>query len=608
MRTSKRTAAKPAEEKTKAPLWPMFSRLFLHVRGQWPLLLAAWAATGCIAALQFVIPRLTEYAIDHVIPNRDYNMLLPIAGGVMLTAVLLGVFGYASSYAFAKVGQRTVLDIRTSLYRHLQSLDMAYFDRKRTGELMSRVTSDVNQLQQMVSAGTMGILTDAVTFIAIACFMLYQNVQLTAVLLALFPLMLLAARLYGGKLRSSYRNVQETVADMSGQLQDSLSQIRLVKTFAAEERENTRFAELGEANKEANLAATRFSALFGPAIDLLQYVGMAFVLAFGSWQAMRGNGEMTAGSMVAYLAYLRLLQNPVRRFSRLMSTMQQSAAAYDRIIETMNTSPQVADRDGAKELHVGNGEVVFKEVTFGYGDPADSAPLLSRFNLVLQPGQTTALVGSSGAGKSTLAHLLLRYYDVWDGAITVDGMDLREVTQASLRRRIGIVTQETMLRSGSVRENLLYGRPEASEDELLQAAKAACAHEFIEALPAGYDTEIGERGVRLSGGQKQRLSIARALLANPAIILLDEATASLDTESEALIQQALQTLLHGRTCLVIAHRLSTVRSADRIVVLEKGRLIESGNHDELLQLDGRYRSLYERQFPQGKETENPHEA
>ncbi|WP_235680242.1 ABC transporter ATP-binding protein [Paenibacillus albicereus] len=586
-----------AEAAAKAPLWPMFRRLYLSIKGQWPLLLAAWTATACIAALQFVIPRLTQHAIDRVIPERDFSMLLPLAGGIMGTAVLLGVFGYVSSYAFAKAGQRTVLDIRTSLFRHLQSLDIAYFDRRRTGELMSRLTSDVNQLQQMVSAGTMGILTDAVTFAAVAAFMLWQNWQLTAALLALFPLMLLAARMYGGRLRRSYRRVQDTVADMSGQLQDSLSQIRLVKAFAAEERENERFAELGRANQEANLAATRFSALFGPAIDLLQYAGMAFVLAFGSWQAMRG--DMTAGEVVAFLAYLRLLQNPVRRFSRLMSTVQQSAAAYDRIVETMSAEPDVSDRPGAGELRLAAGEVRFERIRFGYGNPEADAPLLDGFSLRLEPGRTTALVGSSGAGKSTIAHLLLRYYEVWDGRIAIDGQDVRDVTQASLRRQIGIVTQETMLRSGTVRDNLLYGRPDAGEREMVAAAEAAFAHGFIEALPQGYDTEIGERGVRLSGGQKQRLAIARTLLADPRLVVLDEATASLDTESEALIQEALGALLKDRTCLVIAHRLSTVRSASRIVVLEAGRIVESGAHDELMACPaGRYRSLYERQFPQ----------
>ncbi|WP_246029315.1 ABC transporter ATP-binding protein [Paenibacillus humicus] len=583
-----------ASEPDKAPLWPMFKRLFLHVKGQWPLLLAAWLSMAAVAALQFVIPKLTQYAVDHVIPGKLYGQLLPMAGAVLGTAVLLGVFGYISSYTFSKAGQQTVLEIRNRLYRHLQSLDLGFYDRRRTGDLMSRMTSDVNQLQQMVSSGTMGILTDAVTFIAIAGYMLLENAQMTVALLALFPVMFLTARRYGGRMRRTFRRVQETVAEMSSHLQDTLSSIRLVKSFSAEERESAVFARLSAHNRDANLRSTRFSAIFSPMIDLLQYAGMAFVLAFGSWQAMRG--DMTAGSVIAYLSYLRLLQNPVRRFSRLMSTVQQSAAAYDRIMETMSAVPDVKDRPDAGELRLAGGEIAFEQVSFRYS--SSSSDVLHEFNLTLAPGKTTALVGSSGAGKTTAAHLVMRYYDATRGRITIDGTDIRDVTQASLRRQIAIVSQDVMLRNGSVRANLTYGKPGAAEEEMISAAQAAYAHPFIEELPDGYDTEVGERGVRLSGGQKQRLSIARALLADPKVIILDEATASLDTESEQLIQAALETLLSGRTSLVIAHRLSTVRRADLIVVMEQGRIVQSGTHEELMEQGGRYRHLYELQFPQ----------
>ncbi|WP_163853047.1 ABC transporter ATP-binding protein [Paenibacillus elgii] len=571
----------------------MFKELLAQASGQWPLILLAGAAIVGISVLEFWIPQFTKVVIDQLIPNRRYDALLEIGSCIVGSALLLGVFRFCSSYMMTLVSQRAILRLRNKLYRHTLSLDLKFFERNRTGDLMTRLTGDVNQLQELVSADTLSIAADFFTFIAVCGYLLYVDWELALLLMGTFPFLFYTSRFFSGRIKSAYRTVRQSSAELSNHLQDTLSGIRMIKSFANEHEEAQRFAGGSEQNRNATVAASRLSALFSPIIDVLNSIGMALVLLFGAWQVMRG--RLTVGDIVAFLAYLRLLQGPIRSFSRMVSRIQQSAAAYERIHEVLMTLPEIRNKDNAVALPAIQGDIFFDDVDFAY---EANVPVLQNFHLRIRANQVTALVGSSGSGKSTVAHLIARLYDVQKGVIFIDGHPLDEVTLESLRRQIGIVSQDVILLNGTIRDNIAYGKPDASPEEIEAAARAANAQEFIEAFPDGYDTLIGERGVKLSGGQKQRLSIARALLKNPRLIILDEATAALDTESEQLIQKALSRLLPGRTCLVIAHRLSTIQHADRIVVLEKGQVVETGTHEALLRRSGRYKILYDMQFPQ----------
>ncbi|NWL89734.1 ABC transporter [Paenibacillus sp. 79R4] len=584
------------QQKARTPHWVtlrmMVKEMFMHTRSQWSLLMLGAISVIAISVLEFMIPQLTKNIIDQIIPAKRYNALLETGGLIVLAGLLLGAFNFGSSYVMTLVSQRAILQLRNKLYKHTLSLDLTFFDRNRTGDLMARLTGDVNQLQELVSADSLSILADMITFIAIVGYLFYTDWKLALLTLITLPFLFITSRFFSLRIKRAYRTVRQISAELNNSLQDTLSGIRMVKSFASEDKEAMEFAKWSEQHRAAIVAASRLSAIFAPIINWFNLIGMTVVLLFGAWQIM--HNRMTVGEIVAYLAYLRLLQAPIRSFSRLITKLQQSAAAFERIQEVLEVVPRVCDKEDAIVLPPVQGDIVFDDVGFAY---EEGRPILQNFHLRLRRNQTTALVGSSGSGKSTIASLIARLYDVQRGDIYIDGYSLTDVTMKSLRQQMGIVSQEVILLNGTIRENIAYGKPEATAEEIQAAAVAANAHEFIAEFPQGYETPVGERGVKLSGGQKQRLSMARAFLTNPRILILDEATASLDTESEQHIQRALSLLLPGRTCLVIAHRLSTIQSADQIVVLEHGQIIELGNHETLLRQKGRYKALYEMQFP-----------
>ncbi|WP_138187555.1 ABC transporter ATP-binding protein [Paenibacillus alvei] len=570
----------------------MMKEMFLHTRTQWGLIVLGAVFVICISLLEFIIPQLTKNIIDQIIPDKRVYALLESGALILLAALLLGALNFGSSFVMTLVSQKAILQLRNKLYQHTLRLDLKFFDHNRTGDLMARLTGDVNQLQELVSANSLSILADVITFVAIVGFLFYADWKLALLTLITLPFIFATSRYFSLRIKNAYRSVRRISADLNNSLQDTLSGIRMIKSFASEDAEAEHFSALSEQHRNATVSASKLSAIFSPIIDWLNYVGMTLVLVFGAWQVM--DGHMTVGDIVAYLAYLRLLQAPIRSFSRLITKLQQSAAAFERIQEVLATVPEVCDKEGAIVLPPAKGEIIFDDVEFAY---EEGQPILQNFNLRIRRNKITALVGSSGSGKSTIAHLIARLYDVQRGEIYIDGHPISQVTVKSLRKQMGIVSQEVILLNGTIRDNISYGNPQATGEEIKAAAMAANAHEFITALPQGYDTAIGERGVKLSGGQKQRLSIARAFLTNPRILILDEATAALDTESEQNIQHALSLLLPGRTCLVIAHRLSTIQNADQIVVLEQGEIVELGKHETLLRHKGRYKALYDMQFP-----------
>ena len=568
-----------------------YIRLMKYIRPYTKQLAAAVACIVLAAGANLYMPWIIKDMIDKVLMERDMAMLNLIAGGIIVVFFFRGVFYYGQSYLVSFVGQRVVIDIREALFEKFQRMPLAYFDRHQTGEIMSYVTNDVQALQNALVDKLIEFVTEASILIGSIVLMFYLDWKLTLITLITVPLVGQAMKIFGRKLKKSGTVIQERLADINSLLQESIAAVRVVKSFVRERYEIERFRRQNELNFQAEMKNVQLSSLLTPTVEFLAAITVTIILWIGGYEVVQG--EITAGSLVAFLTYAVNLANPVKRIGRIYGAVQRAMAAADRVFDVIDMEETIHDREGAVPLPEIEGRVAVKDVSFSY---KEGAPALSHVSLEASPGQLVAFVGPSGAGKSTIANLIPRFYEVNEGVIEIDGHDVRDVTLDSLREQIGIVPQETMLFSSSVRENIRYGRLDATDEEIEEAARAANAEEFILQLPQGYETKIGERGLNLSGGQRQRIAIARAILKNPRILILDEATSALDTESEKIVQAALDKLMVGRTSFAIAHRLSTIFNADCIYVIDGGHIVEQGTHAELLAAGGLYSTLYNIQF------------
>ncbi len=569
----------------------ILKRLFLLLTPYWKtLILSALLLVGR-AGFELVPPLFQKEIIDEVITASNLKYLGILIAALVGAYALSQLVQIGDNYVRHALGEKFIFDLRVRLYAYLQKMSLAFFERTSTGELMSRVTNDLSALEHFVTHGSALTAVDLIRLLGGSIILFVLDWRLAALVLIPVPILAVALRHYNTKIRPVYRSVRARLGDINAKLQDNLSGIRVIQAFAREEMERQRFTTESERYYQARVRGIRYWSVFFPAIRFLGAMGAVIVLGVGA--AMVVKGELSLGTLVAFLSYTTSFYEPINRLTEVDNIFQEAIAAGERLFEILDETAEVSDAPDAIVLATIQGNLTFRRVTFRYGT---GDKVLHDIAFEMAPGEMVALVGPSGAGKTSIANLICRFYDPNKGQITIDGHDLRNIKLSSLRQQVAVVLQDSFLFNNNVAENLLYGKPDATGEELIQAAKAANAHEFITQLPQGYDTEIGERGVKLSGGQKQRLALARAILADPRILILDEATSSVDAEAEFLIQQALERVLEGRTSLVIAHRLSTVRNADKIIVLDQGRIVETGKHEELMQRGGLYSQLYRRQM------------
>ena len=566
-------------------------RLLAYLRPHWRRMVASIILILISSALTLTAPYLLKVAIDQFIARGDASGLTQVA--VLLTATFLGIYVTTAGmqYLLSWVGEQVLTALRAELFRHLQILSMSYHDTHIVGVTISRVINDVSVINDLLSDGVVSLIGDVVVLVGIIGVMISMDARLALATFSVLPLMVLATWLFTRQAQVAFRETRSKIAAVVGDLAENISGMRVIQAFVQEDATQERFDEVNSANRDANIAAMRLSFTFLPSVEFLGMLATAIVLGFGGLSVVRG--ELTLGVVVAFLAYVTRFFEPIQDLSQIYTTMQAAMAGGERVLNLIDTLPQVQDAPNAKEMPPILGRIEFDHVSFAYrGEEC----VLHEVDLRIEPGQTIALVGPTGAGKTSMANLVARLYDVTEGAVRIDGIDVRTVAQQSLRRQTGLVPQEPFLFSGTIADNIRFGNADAIQSELDNAARSANAYDFIAALPDRYETVIQEGGVNLSVGQRQLICIARSVLASPRIVILDEATASVDTMTEVLIQQALERLLNGRTAIVIAHRLSTIRHADMICVVNDGRIVERGRHEELIALNGLYRQLYERQF------------
>jgi len=551
-----------------------------------------WTFASIALLLLYIVfslanPFLIGMAIDRFIGHGDLQGLAIISIILIVINVLMWQAQYWQVWTMSWAGQQILYHLSTDMFTHLQQLSLGFYDRTQVGRVMSRLQTDIDVFESMLSSGLLSMLGSLISLIGIMIAMLVMNVPLALLSLTVMPIMFIITAYWQKYATRSFRRTRAAISVVNATLQENISGMRVIQSLVREERNREEFDELNAYNRDTNNEASRIAALILPLVEVVAAMAIAIAILYGGVQVSRG--ALTVGVLVAFTLYINRFFDPIRDISQQYSQLQRAGVAAERIFQILEMPVDIVDKPDAQELPQIQGDVEFRDVTFGYNREIQ---VLHHFNLHMQAGQTVAIVGPTGAGKSTIAGLLARFYDIQEGAILIDGYDVRDVTQRSLRSQIGIVLQEPFLFTGTIRDNIRYGRLEASDEEIEAAARAVGAHDLITRLPGGYDTPIRERGRNLSVGQRQLISFARALLADPRILILDEATANIDTFTELIVQQGLKRLLAGRTALVIAHRLSTIKGADNIVVLQGGRIIEQGTHNELLQGNGAYASLY----------------
>jgi ABC-type multidrug transport system fused ATPase/permease subunit len=594
-----RTAADPDDLLGKAYDSRIAGRLVGHVR---PYRREAWIAIALVlvtTALDLSIPYMLGLSVD-IVTGETRRGYLGASGTTALNWLALTFLAVVALrfvcrnrelYLIASLGQKIVYDLRALMFRHIQRLGIRYIDRRGVGSIMSRLQNDVSVIDQLFTDGLIEILSQFAILIGIIILMLLLNWKLALVAFAVLPIMIVLMVYWRRRAILTYRQTRITIARVNAFLAENIAGIRVIQSFTREPVNRAQFNDINDDNLQANLDAARLSAFLFPFVTFVEALATALVLFVGGRMVLGGDA-FTVGELVTFVAFIARFYEPINHLSQGYNTMQAATAAGERIFEILDADVEITDKSGAVELPRIRGHVQFDHVRFGYTD----VEVLHDISLDVRPGESIAFVGETGAGKTSMISVLARFYDIWDGAIRIDGYDIRDVTQRSLRSQLGVVLQDTFLFAGTIRDNIRFGRPDATHDEIVAAATAVGAHDFIMQLAGGYDAEVHERGATLSVGQRQLLSFARALLADPRIIILDEATSSVDTETELVIQAALRRLLAGRTSFIIAHRLSTIRESSRVVVLEHGRIVEMGSHDALLESRGPYYNLYTMQF------------
>jgi len=545
------------------------------------------------ALTALVGPYLVQIAVDVFIAEQNTDALNWLALAFLAASTLNFMSSFGQTYVVSQVGQSVILELRERMFRHLQRLSFRFYDSMATGRIMSRLMSDVDAINQLVSTGLVTVFADSLILVAIAITMLNMNWQLALVSFLTIPVLLGVLQYFKNRMRKAFMAQRRKAADLNANLAESISGVRVTQSFHREDQNQEQFDQINEQNRAANMEAVSVLAMFFPSIEVVAAFGVTLVLWYGGVLLQGGNPDITVGQIFAFILYLNRFFQPIRDLSQVWNVFQAAVVSTERVVELLDQEPDIVDRPDAYDLPPVRGQVIFKDVVFGY---KPDQLVLKGINLRAEPGQTIALVGPTGAGKSSVINLLARFYDPQGGDVLIDDHSLAAVSQRSWRSQLGVVLQDTFLFTGTIRENIRYGRPEATDAETEAAARAVGADDFINRMSKGYETEVRERGSKLSMGQRQLIAFARALCANPSILILDEATSNIDTYTEQVIQDALQTLVKGRTSFVIAHRLSTIRSADRIYFIYDGMVVEEGTHDDLLELGGRYCDLYLGQF------------